>query len=84
MKLPKNFDYKMLLVISIFVILFGLIFGFYLFPKFLHHMIKSVSEFCADSSVFISFNLIVSMEKRNKNMNAWELKNDLSWLGGNA
>lgn len=43
MQMPRNFDYKFLFVISIFSIIFGAIFGFLLFPNFLHHMLKSVS-----------------------------------------
>lgn len=42
MKLPKNFDYKYLLIYSIFLIIFGYLFGFLLFPKFLRHTIKTV------------------------------------------
>lgn len=45
MRLPKNFDYKFLLVISIGFIIFGYMFGFVFFPKFLHHMIAGVSNF---------------------------------------
>lgn len=45
MKLSKKFDHKTLLVISVVLVIFGLIFGFFLFPKFLRHTIKSVSDF---------------------------------------
>lgn len=45
MRLPKNFDYKFLGVISIGFIIFGYMFGFVFFPRFLHHMIAGVSKF---------------------------------------
>lgn len=45
MRLPKNFDYKFLCVISIGFVIFGYMFGFVFFPRFLHKMIAGVSNF---------------------------------------
>lgn len=45
MLVPRSFDYKFSFMMSIGLVIFGFMFGFVLFPKFLHHMIANVSDF---------------------------------------
>lgn len=51
MQMPRNFDHKFLFVISFCSMAFGILFGFFLFPKFLQHSIKSVSSSSLDQVI---------------------------------